>query len=82
MKARMHPCNAGTEAPPGSRGRVSWVERGGEMSVDRAKLTAEEFWALHLEGAELVNGEVVELMPALPQHGQIAGALVIPDSKR
>lgn len=46
------------------------------MSVARAKLTAEEFWALHLERAELVNGEVVELVPALPQHGQIPGALV------
>ncbi len=39
----------------------------------KARLKAEEFFALPLERGELVDGEVREEMPPRPEHGRIAG---------
>lgn len=39
-------------------------------------LTAEAFYELGLENAELIEGEIVETMCPTPEHGEIAGSLI------
>lgn len=46
------------------------------MAVAKKHITAEEFYQLHLDNAELVEGEIIESMPVTPEHGKIAGWLV------
>lgn len=47
------------------------------LAREKEGLTADEFMALNLQHAELINGEVRELMPPVWQHGEIAGLIYL-----